>query len=265
MSDGDSTTRVPVVVYHALGDGPRPLWASLERFEADLEAFDRAGYRAIGLGRLVDRLRRGEGLPRDRFAITFDDGYLSVRREALPRLARRGWTAAVFLVTSRCGGTNRWPGQPASLPEAPLLDWDAAGELAAAGWELGAHGTTHAPLTTLTAGRVEEEVAGSLAAIERETGERARLFAYPYGATGPVVRTIVSRYADGAAGTRLGLVGAASDRLDLERIDACYLSSRLIARLDRPATRARLRARGWLRRMRRVLVQDWDGGLRPST
>ncbi|MGH7570239.1 MAG: polysaccharide deacetylase family protein [Gemmatimonadota bacterium] len=257
--------RIPVVVYHALGDGPAPIWTPLDRFDAELEAFAHAGYRAIRLGDLVDGLRQGRALPPRAFAITFDDGYRSVHQEALPRLARRGWAATAFLVTSRCGGTNRWPGQAASVPEAPLFDWDAAGELLEAGWELGAHGATHAPLTTLPLDRAEEEIAGSLEAIERRVGPDARLFAYPYGASDREVRAIARRFARGAAGTGLGLVGARSDPFDLERIDACYLSPRLVERLERPSARARLHVRRWLRRARRVLVQDWDGGFRPST
>ena len=264
MSADPPTVRVPVVAYHALGDGPFPLWTSLESFDAELEAFARAGYRAIPLGELVDGLREGGALPPRSFAITFDDGYRSVHREALPRLARRGWTATAFVVTSRCGDTNRWPGQAASVPEARLFDWDAAGELVEAGWELGAHGTTHAPLTTLSLDHAEEEIAGSLEAIERRLGTRASLFAYPYGASDPAVRAIASRFVRGAAGTGLGLVGAGSDPFDLERIDACYLSPRLVERLGRRSAGVRLQVRKWLRRARRLAGQDWEAGFRPS-
>lgn len=265
MRSDAPAVRIPVLAYHALGDGPAPIWTSLDDFDAELEAFANAGYRAIRLGHLVDVVRDGRTLPSRAFAITFDDGYRSVYREALPRLASRGWTATAFLVTSRCGGTNRWPGQAASVPEARLLDWDAAGELVDAGWELGAHGTTHAPLTALPLDRVEEEIAGSLEAIERRVGAGARVFAYPYGASDPRVRDIARRFVRGAVGTGLGLVGARSDPFDLERIDACYLSPRLVGRLERRSASARLQVRKWLRRVRRVRLQDWEGGFRPST
>lgn len=265
MSAETAAVRVPVIAYHALGDGPAPIWTSLDEFEAEMDAFGRAGYRTVRLGELVDRLREGSTLPPRAFAITFDDGYRSVHREALPRLARRGWTATAFLVTSRCGDTNRWPGQAATVPEAPLFDWDAAGELAAAGWELGAHGTTHAPLTTLSLDRVEDEIAGSLEAIRGRVGVRARLFAYPYGVSNRHVRALTSRFVQGAVGTAPGLVHERSDPFDLERIDACYLTPRLVKRLGRPSAGARLQVRRWLRRVRRARVQDWEGGFPPST
>lgn len=265
MSRDHRTAGVPVVTYHALGEGPAPLWTPLSRFEAELAAFARAGYRAVPLGEVVDRLRYGEAPPERAVAITFDDGYRSVVTEALPRLADRGWTATVFLVSGACGGTSRWPGQPASVAEARLLDWEEATALTEAGWELGSHGVTHAPLTRLSDAAVEEEIAGSIGAIGERTGAVARLLAYPYGAVDDRVRALAAAHVDGAAGTRPGLVRAASDLLNMERIDAHYLSPRRIATLDRPATRARLRVRRWMRRARRLFVQDFERGFRPST
>src|SRR6185369_14232413 len=125
----------------------------------------RFGWTTRTLGDAAAGLRAG-ALPEKTLVLTFDDGYASVREEALPRLRARGFVATVFLVTDRCGGDSAWPGQTASLVR-PLLTWDEAAALAEEGWELGAHGRTHRPLAGLTAAATEDEVLSSGEEISR--------------------------------------------------------------------------------------------------
>jgi peptidoglycan/xylan/chitin deacetylase (PgdA/CDA1 family) len=105
---------------------------------------------------------------------------------------------------------------------APLLDWDDVRRWQAAGFALGAHGASHANLGLAPASEAEAEVRASLAAIARETGAPALLFAYPYGGpehrTPAVERALVSSGCRGAFTTDLGLVGPRSHRLHLARV-----------------------------------------------
>ena len=48
------------------------------------------------------------GRQRGLVGITFDDGYVNVLEAALPELKRRGFTASVFIISGRLGGTNDW-------------------------------------------------------------------------------------------------------------------------------------------------------------
>ena len=43
-----------------------------------------------------------------KFAVTFDDGYLSVYDKAFPILAARGITGTVYVVADQIGGINQW-------------------------------------------------------------------------------------------------------------------------------------------------------------
>jgi peptidoglycan/xylan/chitin deacetylase (PgdA/CDA1 family) len=70
----------------------------------------------------------------------------------------------------------------ATPPEAArALTWEDARALAAGGFEIGAHTTTHCVLTHLDAARVETDLRVSREAVERGTGQSVRHFAYCNG------------------------------------------------------------------------------------
>jgi peptidoglycan/xylan/chitin deacetylase (PgdA/CDA1 family) len=196
-------------------------------------------------------------LPEDALVITFDDGYESVYHEAWPRLRARGFTATVFLISDYCGRDNRWPGQPASVPQAPLMTWEQATALAAGGCELGAHTRSHPALPALPPHQAEEEILTSQQIIQARTGRAARVFAYPYGAVDAAVVERVRPHFDGAVGTRLGLVRPGSDPYRLARVDAFYLTPGWIPRMRGFLFQRYLDVRQAMRSLRRRLRPDW--------
>jgi peptidoglycan/xylan/chitin deacetylase (PgdA/CDA1 family) len=165
-------------MYHGVGrvsGDPFSLFVSPERFAEQMRALRILGLRGISLGQLGDAVlrREADGL----VGLTFDDGYRDVLLSAAPVLERHGFTATMFAVSSLLGGQNVWDPPPRRqlVSEADLR------ELAARGWEIGAHGTTHARLTDLDAERLRHEVSGSRAALADITGVEPRCFCYPYG------------------------------------------------------------------------------------
>lgn len=184
-----SLTRVPMILmYHGVADvaeDPNQLCVTPARFAAQLAALRRLGLRGVGIGALVDAIRAGR--PRGLVGITFDDGYVSVLEAALPELSRHGFTASVFVISGRLGGTNEWD----EGPSWPLLSAGQVGELAAAGMEIGSHSTTHVRLAGLEAGQLEDEISGSRASLRELTGAPVRGFAYPYGSMDAAARRAV--------------------------------------------------------------------------
>jgi len=84
---------------------------------------------------------------------------------------------------SRSGGEEA-PARPARpAPPPDLLTTAQVADLSRRGFEIGAHGVTHASLPTLDPRRLAEEVGGALADL-RALGIEARTFAYPYGDAG---------------------------------------------------------------------------------
>jgi len=73
-------------------------------------------HRVLPLGRIVDELRGSDSPSRPAVAITFDDGYRCVHRNALPALRRTGTPATVFLPTDY-------------IDSGRLLWWDEVDEL----------------------------------------------------------------------------------------------------------------------------------------
>jgi peptidoglycan/xylan/chitin deacetylase (PgdA/CDA1 family) len=243
---------IPIITYHAIGDGPRPLWVSVSDFEAHLKAYREAGYRTVSLAGLVESLRRGN-LPSNSLVITFDDGYESVYSLAWPRLHAAGMSATVFLISDYCGRNNQWPGQSSDVPLSPLLSWDQVQRMAGDGCEFGAHTRTHPNLNETSPETAGDELVASRDRIRSMTGQAVESFAYPYGEANSQTEKLVSRFFQGAVGTRLGIVQSGSDPFLLPRVDAYYLTPTLIRRMKTSGFRAYLEGRQCLRYVRRLL------------
>ncbi|MBV8843711.1 MAG: polysaccharide deacetylase family protein [Bryobacterales bacterium] len=112
----NGTKNLPVVIgYHrvvedfaaSLRTSIPSMLVSRQMFERHLDWIGRR-YRVVGLEELGARMEAGEQLPPRTAAITFDDGYADFYEQALPVLQRKGFPAAVFVVTG-LAGTNRIP------------------------------------------------------------------------------------------------------------------------------------------------------------
>jgi peptidoglycan/xylan/chitin deacetylase (PgdA/CDA1 family) len=126
-------------------------------------------------------------------AVTFDDGFRSVRTHAAPLLAELGLPGTVFVPTDWPGRWMRWPGIEhwALTPfadELTALSWDDLRALSAAAWEVGAHSCSHPRLVDLDAEALDRELRESRAVCEREVGGACRSVAYPFGAADGRVR-----------------------------------------------------------------------------
>jgi peptidoglycan/xylan/chitin deacetylase (PgdA/CDA1 family) len=181
--------RVPMILmYHGVtevAEDPNALCVTPSRFAEQMTWLKRHGLRGVGIGRLVDAMCVGRH--RGLVGITFDDGYVNVLEAALPELLRHGFTASMFIISDRLGGSNEWDEGPVW----PLMSADQVRELDAAGMEIGSHGATHARLAGIGAGRLETEVSGSRASLGELLGIRIRGLAYPYGSMDAAARDAV--------------------------------------------------------------------------
>jgi peptidoglycan/xylan/chitin deacetylase (PgdA/CDA1 family) len=222
---------VPVLMYHSLDERGSVLSTAPENFRRQMDALRSRGFRGLGLGELLDAWDRGAALPPRPVVLTFDDGFRSVLDQAAPILAGLGFGATIFAVASHCGGQNDWPSQPAGIPTQPLLSGPDLRDLAAQGFEIGAHGATHAPLDSLGPATIEEEVGGSKRRLEDIVGQPVTLFAYPYGLGGPAARAAARTHYRAACSTDLRVARAGDDRHWIGRIDMYYFRSPWILRI----------------------------------
>jgi peptidoglycan/xylan/chitin deacetylase (PgdA/CDA1 family) len=92
-------------------------------------------------------------------------------------------------------------------------------EMLAAGWEVDAHTLTHPDLTTVSADRLRQEVAGSREQIRRTFGVPVNFFCYPAGRFNAAVLAAVKTAGYlGATTTELGLAAPDQPAFQLKRI-----------------------------------------------
>jgi peptidoglycan/xylan/chitin deacetylase (PgdA/CDA1 family) len=247
-----------IITYHAVDRTPGPLSVSPATLRDHLDTVAHTGASTLTLAGLAAGLRNAS-LPERAVVLTFDDAFASVVDQGAPLLAERGQVATVFAVAGWIGATNRWPSQPPGAPTAPLADLAGLRALIEAGWEVGSHGSDHAPLSRADAAVARRELVDSRAALEQALQIEVSSFALPYGdLPGPPVRPLLRDVYRAACTTRLGYAGPHTDLWAIPRIDAHYVRRpEMLRRAIDGSAAGYLRARGLAARARRVVCKDF--------
>ncbi len=162
--------KLVILYYHGIPDAYR------SNFVRQLESIRRTA-------QVLPASHRGN-LPsgKPNVAITFDDAYVSVAKNALPALAARGFHSTIFVPTGTLGGPPPWSmedGSPDSLET--VMSAEQIATLPSALVTVGAHSRTHPRLSRLAPDDAREEIEGSRRELEDLTTQDVRLFALPYG------------------------------------------------------------------------------------
>ena len=219
-------TSIPILMYHSITDqdesSVQPYYrtaTSPEAFAAQMQYLHAAGYSAIGVSEAVRRLNDSGPATGKSVVITFDDGYADFHANAMPVLARYGFTATVFLPTAYIGEN------PQDFKGKACLTWSEIRQLQKSGIRFGSHTVSHPQLHELAPEQINEEVLQSKGTIEQHLGSAVESFAYPY-AFPESDTTFKQRLRDmlGAAGynsgvcTTVGRPGPGSDPFFLTRL-----------------------------------------------
>jgi peptidoglycan/xylan/chitin deacetylase (PgdA/CDA1 family) len=164
---------VPILMYHVVTDPPAnapypELYVPRSHFAAQVAWLARHGYQGVTLQQVFDSWRGAGKLPPKPIVFSFDDGYLSQLRNALPLLSARHWAGVLNLEVRNLEPV--WGIRPPGVRK-----------LIKAGWEVDAHTLTHPDLTTVGAAKLHDEVAGSRAAIRKRFHVPVNFFCYPAG------------------------------------------------------------------------------------
>ncbi len=119
--------------------------------------------------------------------LSLDDGFRNNLTNAAPLLRAHG-IPAIFFVPSSVIGASRAETQaycariqyPATIE---MMGWDDLGALRSQGFEIGSHTRTHARFSDVSADpkRLEDEIAGSKAELERRLGTECCYISWPFG------------------------------------------------------------------------------------
>jgi peptidoglycan/xylan/chitin deacetylase (PgdA/CDA1 family) len=251
-----ASNAVPILTYHSLDDSGAVTSIAPRDFREHMQILTQRGFTGISLSALLDSWDGRGTLPPRPVVITFDDGFSNVLEHAAPRLSDLSFSATIFVVSGRCGQTNDWPNQAPNIPRLPLLSWSELGQLAAAGFEIGAHTVTHRALTEIPRSEAAKEIVESKMAIEDRLGQAVQNFAYPFGLFSRSICDVAREHFRGACTTKLERAKPTHDRQCLPRLDVYYLRRPIFFRMfeTRPG-RSYLALRGAGREMRNQLVR----------
>ncbi len=195
----------------------RPWTVTPEAFDRQMGCLADQGYTALTVTDFVAR-SEARRLPERPVVITFDDGFADFYTQALPVLSRHGFPATIYLVTSGLGATSGWLAAEGEGAR-PMLDWDQAAMLPAAGVEVGAHTHTHPQLDTLPLEEAEREIRLSKRLLEEHLGQPVPSFAYPHGYHTAALKELVRQAGfSSACAVKHALSGPDDDRLALARV-----------------------------------------------
>ncbi len=170
-----------VIMYHRFGEETHPSTnIRLDQFEAHLAELANSKYTVLPIPEIVDRLKNGQSLPDRTVALSIDDAFLSVYREAWPRLRSAGFPFTLFVAT-----------EPVDRGQSGYMSWDQIRELKKAGVSIGSQTHTHLHMASSGADRNRRELEDSNARFRAELGEVPTIIAYPYGEYSLAVREVV--------------------------------------------------------------------------
>ncbi|MEK9646736.1 MAG: polysaccharide deacetylase family protein [Alphaproteobacteria bacterium] len=171
---------VVVIMYHRFGEDAHPSTnIRLDQFEAHLAELANSQYTVLPIPEVVDRLKKGESLPNRTVALSIDDAFLSVYREAWPRLKAAGFPFTLFVAT-----------EPVNRGQSGYMDWDQIRELKKAGVTIGSQTHSHLHMASSSAERNRGEIEESNSLFRAELGEAPTIIAYPYGEYSLAVREV---------------------------------------------------------------------------
>ena len=186
----DRYQTIPILCYHRLGAGSNRMLVSAANFAQQMDWLAANGYRVLALRDLPRFLQGRHALPAKSVVLTFDDGYESVYRHALPVLKKHGFAATVFVYTDFVGAGDG-------------LSWGQIQEMNASGLvDIQAHSKTHANLIERLPDesdaryrqRMDSEARAPREAIARRLPQHEVVdFAYPFGDANDTVLDAMAR------------------------------------------------------------------------
>ena len=204
-----------ILLYHHVGeDTPAITSVTPAQFAEHLQYLDEHHFNIMPLDELTKKITNRQSVPEKSIAITFDDGYRSVLKHAVPLLKQRGWPFAVFVnphaIDHRFGS---------------YMSWDELRQVKDADGAILNHTMGHDHLVRRLAGeneadwreRVKQDITAAQLRIEAETGAAAKLFAYPYGEFDPKLKKLLKEMGYIAFAQQSGAVASSSDQQAIPR------------------------------------------------
>ena len=172
--------RLPILMYHAVGDDPwgiASLFVRPSELEKQLQYLKDNGYTTVTFED-ADRLDEIE----KPVMLTFDDGYEDNYSLLFPLLQKYNAKATVFVITGEIGKTHY-------LTEKQIKEMSDSGLVS-----IQSHTVTHPFLSDLGEEQLQEELLGSKKTLTRITGKEPFVICYPTGKHSALSRQVAEEH-----------------------------------------------------------------------
>lgn len=206
--------RVPILMYHYVGNNPNPLDKARDNLSVSPDKFDEQmgylssqGFTPITLNTLYSSLREGGGLPAKPVILTFDDGYTDFYYNAFPILKKYGFSATVFIPT-------------ALMDQGYYLTWAQIKEMSSSGLvSFESHSVNHSNLVSLSSENLTFQLIESKKVLEAQLGKPVNFIAYPFGFSDERVWQATQKAGyKGATGTWFGNIQSEGTLYNMARV-----------------------------------------------
>ena len=180
---------IAILTYHQIDAIPpkgapfRSIYVTPGAFARQMAMLNLLGYTGLSMSALMPYLR-GERVGKV-VGITLDDGYLNNLTQALPVLARYGFSATCYAVSQLAGKTNVWDAE-IGIAQTPLMNTAQMRQWVAGGQEIGSHTRHHVRLPHTDTATARDEIVQSKAELQDLLGAPVNHFCYPYGEFMPI-------------------------------------------------------------------------------
>lgn len=174
----NTTYQVPifVFVYHSFGPALVEKESSLqthyrvtaEKFENQMKYLSDNGYHPISFAAYADSLRKNTKLSDKVVVLSFDDGWKTQYKYAVPILEKYKFTATFFIITDYVNNNYK-----------AYMSWNDLKDLVKNNFDIESHTKTHPILTRLDAKHLADELVGSKKILEDKLGIKVTALAYP--------------------------------------------------------------------------------------
>jgi len=205
------TLTLPILMYHHVGQVPAnankmnlDLTVSAENFEIQAKWLHDNNYTSISLQDLYLYSLGKFPMPKKPVIFTFDDGYLDVFTNAVPILAKYGFTGSFAIITQNPGTT-----QGSNV----YASWQVIAQAKSLGQEIVSHTQNHFDGLNpkFSADYIFQNLSGSVADLRNNLGVATDILVYHYGHYTPVYLAQAKK-----AGFVMGVTVHEGDVINLE-------------------------------------------------
>jgi|GEM_PF-6115869 len=190
-----NTVRVPILMYHIIGDPPpkanqfkKELYVTEEIFEEQMAYLLSKNYKTLSSKEFLEILKSGKNPEQKSVLLTFDDGHISNYENAFRILKKYGLKGTFYIITKKMKIS------PAQLKE-----------MSTAGMDIEPHSATHRDLRKIKKSELYSEIVTPKLVLDGITGENSVSFCYPgcvYNSD--VLKQVIGRYGFAVScGTRI--------------------------------------------------------------